>query len=120
MLVVDDEPSIRLLCRVNLELDGHAVFEAATLDDARAVLRESDVDVMLLDVHVGPEDGRELLAELRAAESRVSVVLLSGTAELGSVERGGADRVIAKPFAPEELLATVRALGSPEVETQVD
>ena len=38
MLVVDDEPSLRLLCRVNLELDGHHVREAGTVADARREL----------------------------------------------------------------------------------
>src|SRR3954449_5348398 len=66
VLVVDDDASLRLLCRVNLELDGHTVNEAATLDGARAVLSEraDQVELVLLDVHVGAENGLTLLDEL--------------------------------------------------------
>ena len=53
VLVVDDDASIRFLCRVNLELDGWTVREAATLADARAELSHGGVAVVLLDVHVG-------------------------------------------------------------------
>src|SRR3954463_13722380 len=63
VLVVDDEPSIRLLCRVNLELDGHEVLEAHSLATARAALVEEDVDVVVLDVHLRGERSDALLAE---------------------------------------------------------
>jgi DNA-binding response OmpR family regulator len=82
VLVVDDERSLRLLCRVNLELEGHRVLEAATLAEARALVERESPDVVLLDVHLGNEDGLELLDELEAlTPSRV--VLLSGTSEIG-------------------------------------
>ena len=57
MLVVDDDPSLRLLCRVNLELEGYAVIEAETLDAAERALDDGVVDVVLLDVHLGNEEG---------------------------------------------------------------
>ena len=55
VLVVDDESALRLLCRVNLELEGHRVLEAATLAEARELLAAELPDVMLLDVHLGTE-----------------------------------------------------------------
>src|SRR4029078_1486931 len=61
VLVVDDEPAIRLLCRVNLELAGYEVREAATLADARRQLE--GVSVVLLDMHVGAARGETPLAE---------------------------------------------------------
>ena len=61
MLVVDDEPSIRLLCRVNLELEGYGVREAGALADARAVLAAEPVALVLLDMHIGNERGETLL-----------------------------------------------------------
>ena len=48
VLVVDDEPSIRLLCRVNLELDGHVVLEAETLAAARKTV-EAAMSAMIWD-----------------------------------------------------------------------
>jgi DNA-binding response OmpR family regulator len=110
VLVVDDEPSLRLLCRVNLELDGFRVLEAGTLADARSALETEDVRVILLDVHVAGDDGGDLLDELRAAEASVCVAMLTGSADLGSARYAAADAVIAKPFDPVALVETVRRL----------
>ena len=110
ILVVDDEPSIRLLCRVNLELDGLRVLEAATLGEARTLLETEDVEAMLLDVHVAGERGSTLLYELRDAEQPVAVAFLTGSETLGASELAAADAVLRKPFALEALTTTVRHL----------
>jgi two-component system KDP operon response regulator KdpE len=110
VLVVEDEPSIRLLCRVNLELEGHRVLEAGSLAEARHELEANDVEVVLLDRHVGSEDGYELLRELRDRESGIRIALFTGSVEIGSEDRKIADAVLAKPFAIEELLSTVQGL----------
>jgi DNA-binding NtrC family response regulator len=107
VLIVDDDRSLRLLCRVNLELEGHRVFEAATLADARALLEREGPDVILLDVHIGNEDGLELLEELEALDVPVRVVLLSGTSEIGSELRDRVAGVIGKPFDLERLASAV-------------
>ena len=106
VLVVDDEPAIRLLCRVNLELGGYEVREAGTLDAARAQLTD-DIDVVLLDMHIGNERGDALLQELRQLQIPVAVV--TGSADLDSV-KGIADAVLGKPFTIDELEATVARL----------
>ena len=110
ILVVDDEPSIRLLCRVNLELDGLRVLEAGTLGEARTLLETEDVEAMLLDVHVAGERGSTLLYELRDAEQPVAVAFLTGSETLGASELAAADAVLRKPFALEALTTTVRHL----------
>ena len=110
VLVVDDEPSIRLLCKVNLELEGYRVLEADTLEAARAQLRSERVSVVLLDVHVGADDGRELLAELRAERPEVPIALFSGTTEPYSIAVLSADAIIPKPFTLDELAGTVERL----------
>jgi len=108
VLVLDDESSLRLLCRVNLELEGHTVREAANLAQARALIEERAPDVLLLDVHVGADDGLDLLDELEALELQVRVVLISGTSEVGPALRGRVDDVLGKPFELERLAAAVR------------
>jgi DNA-binding response OmpR family regulator len=60
VLVVDDDPSLRLLCRVNLELEGYRVVEAESVDAAEKALEEEQIDVILLDVHLGNQDGLTL------------------------------------------------------------
>jgi DNA-binding response OmpR family regulator len=107
VLVVDDDGSIRLLCRLNLELEGWRVLEAGTLQQARAELDANDVDVVVLDVHVGTGDGLEFMHELRREHAHVKVALLTGSANVGDV---GSDGVIPKPFTIEQLTATVANL----------
>jgi len=107
VLVVDDERSLRLLCRVNLELDGHRVREAATLAEARREIELATPDVILLDVHVGADDGLELLDEIASLELSTRVVLLSGTSEVGPELRARVDSVLGKPFELAKLTAAV-------------
>lgn len=106
-LLVDDDASIRLLCRVNLELEGFSVREAATLDSAREAIAAERPGVVLLDVHLGSESSEGLLEELRNAG--VPVALVTGSADARAY-RDRADAVLSKPFNPADLVATARRL----------
>ncbi len=110
-LVVEDDPALRLLTRVNLELDGFDVVEAASLDEAELALAARTPDVVLLDVHIGGEESYGLLERLRAEGIPVAVV--TGTADITDL-RGAADAVLAKPFATEDLIGTARRLARVE------
>ncbi len=115
VLVVDDEPSLRLLCRVNLELEGYRVLEAGTVDVGRELLAADSVDVVLLDVHVGTGSGLDLLDEIEGLELPVRVVLLSGTSEISAALQARVDGVLGKPFSLPELSAAVADGGSDRV-----
>ena len=110
VLIVDDEHSIRFLCRVNLELDGYRVLEAAEVADARRLLASEQIDVVLLDLNVGRERTDDLLAELRRRTPPMPVALVTGSTDALAPDRPEADAVLAKPFAPDELTETVRRL----------
>ncbi len=112
MLVVDDEPSIRLLCRINLELEGFEVLEAGSLAEARAAVESRDLSVVLLDFRVGNETGGDLVQELRERTPPVPVAFVTGSADLGPRIDGMADAYLRKPFTIEDLLATVRRLAA--------
>ena len=101
VLVVDDDVSLRLLCRVNLELDGFAVREAATVAEADARVAEERPDVVLLDVHLEQDDTRRAARRLRAAG--IPVVLVTGTVDIDDYGTR-ADAVLAKPFEPQTLV----------------
>ena len=107
VLVVDDDASIRLLCRLNLELDGWRVLEAAALSEARRHLEEDQVHVVVLDVHVGSGNGIEFLHELRRERPELKVAMLTGSDRLEGVD---SDAVIPKPFTIEQLTGTVAGL----------
>jgi DNA-binding NtrC family response regulator len=108
--VVDDEAAIRLLCKVNLELEGYEVVEAASLGEARRWLDAGVPDLVLLDMHVGAEAGTTLLHELAERRPPIPVAVVTGSADLNSAGHGIADAVLGKPFTIDELTGVVRSL----------
>ena len=110
VLVVDDDPSIRLLCRVNLELDGHEVLEANSLATAREELDREDIDVVVLDVHLYNERSDALVAECHARRPPIPVMLVTGSVEITDAGLSDADAILPKPFELDQLLSTVRNL----------
>lgn len=110
VLIVEDDPSLRLLCRVNLELEQHRVFEADTLGRAREILDSDPINVILLDLHVGDENGFELLPYIRTVRPEAAVCLLSGTSESDPERPEGVHAFIRKPFELEDLTGTVERL----------
>jgi len=109
VLVLDDDESLRFLCRVNLELDGYRVLEGASLAEARETLAAEPVDAILLDVHLADGDGRELLREL--GSGRPVAALFTGSNPAGE-EETLAEAVIPKPFELGLLRSTVDRLVS--------
>ncbi len=109
VLVVDDDPSLRLLCRVNLELEGYAVVEAGSIDEAETALENGGVDVVLLDMHLGNERGVSLVPTLEQRGLGSATALLTGSP---SRDLPDGAIVIPKPFAIDELTETVRRLAA--------
>ncbi len=112
VLVVEDDASLRMLCRINLELEGYRVLDAGTIQRAAELVAEEPVDVVLLDLHVGDRHGTELLPILRAQRPEAAICLLSGTSEADPPDEEGVDGFIRKPFELEVLTETVRRLAS--------
>lgn len=112
VLVVEDEPSLRLLCRINLELEGFDVLEAATLAEARAAMATCTPSAVLLDLRIGRENGADLISELHGRRPPIPVALVSGSASLGTSVEGTADAYLRKPYSIEDLLSTVKHLVS--------
>jgi two-component system, OmpR family, phosphate regulon response regulator PhoB len=105
ILVVEDDASLRLVCRVNLELENFRVREAGGIEEAREAVAAERPDLVLLDLHLGPGASDDLLDELRA--DGIPVVLVSGTVDVTEYE-GRATAVMPKPFDPAELVAAAR------------
>ncbi|MGH2935632.1 MAG: response regulator [Gaiellaceae bacterium] len=112
VLVADDERPIRLLCRVNLELEGMEVVEAADGSQAVEQALADPPDVAVLDVAMPGLDGWQVAERLRQEERTRSVAVVFLTAMTGpdaerlAKERGG--MFVAKPFNPLELAGIVR------------
>jgi two-component system, OmpR family, KDP operon response regulator KdpE len=105
VLVVEDDAALRMVCRVNLELDGFRVVEAADVAEARSAVSSERPGLVLLDLHLGQGASDELLDELRAAG--IPVVLVSGTVDVAAYQ-GRASAVVPKPFEPAELVELAR------------
>jgi DNA-binding response OmpR family regulator len=110
VLVVDDDDSLRMLCRVNLEFEGYRVLEAPTVEAAQDLLRSEGVDVVLLDVHVGSGDGFKVLGEIGSER----VALFTGSFEVDEQRSATVDAVLRKPFTLTELSETVGRLAAGE------
>lgn len=114
ILVVDDEPDIRELVRINLELDGHSVITASNGSEALDFAVGEHPDLVVLDVMMPGMDGWEVLASMKAAPdplvAEIPVVMLTARDDqLDRIRSGieGALRYLTKPFSPGELRAEV-------------
>src|SRR5450755_253774 len=119
VLIVDDEKNIRRTLRMVLEGEGHVVHEAGTIVEADAVLAKESVDVILLDVKLGDDNGLDLLRSLKgrgedgmaSRTSEIPVVMISGHATIEdavSATRLGAFDFMEKPLDRNRVMVTVR------------
>jgi two-component system alkaline phosphatase synthesis response regulator PhoP len=113
ILVVDDQPDIRLMCRVNLQLEGYEVLEAPDGDAGLEMVRSERPDLVLLDVMMPGLDGWQFMKEIKADEttSEIPIVLLTARVQREDEIRGwlsGAADYLAKPFNPSTLTEIVR------------
>ena len=113
VLLVDDERSIRTICRVNLEGDGLAVTEAADGSEAIEAVRRTRPALVLLDVMMPGVDGWSVAAQLAADDEtrEIPVVFLSARAayeDRVQAQDLGAVGYVVKPFDPVELGGIVR------------
>lgn len=113
VLVIDDDPDVSLLARLQLENAGYDVVEAATAADGLSRALDSAPDVVLLDWMLPDGDGIGLLAELRASDatSDVPVIMVTARSHAGDQRaawEAGVVDYLTKPFDGRELLRCVR------------
>ncbi|MGI8612465.1 MAG: response regulator [Nocardioidaceae bacterium] len=117
VLVVDDTPALRMLIRLNLELEGFEVSEAVDgqdcLDQLSRCAPDQLPDLVTLDVVMPRLDGFSTAARLRADErtAAVPLVMVTTQAQPADLNRGrdiGVDAYVTKPFEPAHLVDTVR------------
>lgn len=115
IMIVEDEETLTLLLRYNLEAEGYAVQTVSRGDEADMLLRETVPDLLLLDWMLPGLSGIELCRRLRQRDETrtLPIILLTARGEESERVRGlstGADDYIVKPFSVPELLARVKAL----------
>ena len=118
-LVVDDDPRIRLLVRVNLEARGYRVEEAANGQEAIRFIEREAPALVILDLMM-PEVSGDQVCDWIRERSDVPIIVLSAHDDEDLKVRAldaGADDFVTKPFAPEEFMARIRAVMRRSVST---
>jgi len=115
VLIVDDDERLREYVRVNLEMEGYAVHEAASAEEGLRILEESTPDLVLLDVMMPQMDGWEMLKRVqeRHGAGTIPVVMFSGKIDEAAADEAtsrGAQGFIGKPFNPQELIEQTKQL----------
>ena len=115
VLIVDDEAAIREMVSLALETAKFNVLEASDSQEGRAIIIDSQPDVVLLDWMMPGTTGLELLRRLRRdpLTEKIPVILLTAKTSEDSKITGldsGADDFISKPFSPKELVSRIRAV----------
>ena len=118
VLVIDDDPVILQLLRVNFEMEGFAVITAADGEEGVARARADKPDIVVSDVMMPRMSGIELVAKLRAdpGTEDIPILLLTAKAQQADIGAGldaGADDYVTKPFDPLDLVDRVNRLITP-------
>ncbi len=112
LLLVDDDRDLRALLTTHFTAEGFSLRTASTMNEALAAVAERAPDLVLLDIVLGTEDGRDVLRELRQL-SDVPVIFLTGRGLESDRIAGlkmGADDYVVKPFSLGELSARVESV----------
>lgn len=117
VMLVEDHPDFRDLMEVLLgsQSDIKLVAQAGSLAEARNYAVRFEFDVAVLDLGLPDGDGVDLIADLRQANPDVGVLILSASLDPAGIEKAtrlGADEIMDKLAPLEEVLSTVRRLGS--------
>ena len=115
LLIVEDDPRIVSFLVKGLSAEGYVSDVAGTADEAilKLKIRDSPIDLVLLDLGLPGRSGEDVLTSLGERSPRVPVIVLTARATVADKVRGlnlGASDYVTKPFAFEEVLARIRAV----------
>lgn len=115
ILSVEDDPNIASFLNKGLSAEGHSVTVATNAEDARRWMTTlgADLDLILLDLGLPDENGKDVLRSLRAQGVTTPIIVITAQDGLKDKVAGldaGANDYITKPFAFDELLARIRAV----------
>ncbi|MBV8816194.1 MAG: response regulator [Verrucomicrobia bacterium] len=106
ILIVDDEPNVRLNYRITLEVEGHQVIETASGTEALKRLKLGKFDLAILDMRMPGMSGLDLLAAMRAQKIRTPAIIVTAYSDVPNAVRAiqlGASDFLQKPLRPDDL-----------------
>lgn len=113
ILLVDDDIDLLMLLERKLQRSGYLIESAASLPEAEYVLSLFKPDVVLLDINIAGDDGRQLCWKIKHSDqnSKAKVILMSGyNYSIGGPLSFGADDYVAKPFESEYVVNKIERL----------
>lgn len=111
VLVVDDEPTVRMLVVETLEEQGYTAMEAADALSAIEILKSPErIDLLVTDVTLPGQNGRQLADAAKQIRPELKVLFMTGYAHNVEVGNGGPAEIITKPFSLDRLAKKIRAM----------
>ena len=117
ILIIDDEPKIRLVLRELFELEGYTVTEASNGCEGMALFHEKKIDLILTDLFMPEQEGLETIYKLKKESPEIKIIAMSGGGGLGcppnhldTARLLGVAATFTKPVSRESLLKTIRDL----------
>jgi len=113
ILIVDDDPDIRLLVDFHMSSEGYEVLEASDGMDALNIINENTVDIIITDITMPNMDGYELIRKLKESKKGIDIpiILLTGKKEEDSIITENTeyqpDEFLSKPFTKDALLKKI-------------
>lgn len=111
ILLIDDDAELRVLAGLNLKEAGYDVSLAADGNEGLKLFRQEPADLVITDIYMPNREGLETIRDLRQRFPGVGIIAMSGRATagtmLGIARKLGADEVLQKPFATNELLDAI-------------
>lgn len=122
VLIADDDPLVCAVCARTLSSEGYTIISVGTAAETRAALAVQSFDILLLDLHIPHINGLDLLAEIRADDRNLPILIITGMASVeqaAQAMRLGAQGLLLKPFSPAMLRDTVADILRQRRETRV-
>jgi DNA-binding response OmpR family regulator len=116
ILVIDDDPAVRLSIQVALEREGHQVVCASDGEQGFRAFASKAPELIITDIIMPNKEGIETILQIRARDPKTPILAISGGGRLGNADflkmakRVGANEILPKPFERQDLTAAVHRL----------